>query len=69
MGQGGAWKRLHADRFDQRLFSFCGVTVSLDGVEDDAITCMKEGKEASPAKPLILTKTQQLLNEDQAGGR
>ncbi len=56
-------------KFDQKLFSFRGVTVSVsvDGVEDDVITCMKEGKEAFPAKPLILTQTQQLLKDDQEG--
>ena len=59
-----AWKRLPADLI-KSSFRSCGVTVSVDGVEDDIITCMKEGKLAAPAKPLILTKTQQLLNEEE----
>ncbi len=61
-----AWKRLPTDLI-KGSFRSCGVTVSVDGVEDDVITCMKEGKEAFPAKPLILTQTQQLLKDDQEG--
>ena len=57
-----AWKELSVQLI-KKSFLVCGVTASVDGTDDDQIECMKEGRAAAAAKPLVLTKTQALQKE------
>ena len=55
-----AWRELTPELI-KKSFRACAVTVSVDGVEDDQITCMKEGHPAAAAKSTLLVETQKLL--------
>ena len=51
-----AWRELTPELI-KKSFRVCAVTLSVDGVEDDQITCMKEGHPAAAAaKPTLLVK-------------
>ena len=54
------WKELSPEII-KKSFRACAVTLAVDVVEDDNITCMKEGHPAEVAKPLLLVETQKLL--------
>ena len=55
-----AWRELSPELI-KKSFRACAVTLAVDGVEDDTITCMKEGHPADAAKSLLLVETQKLL--------
>ena len=57
-----AWKELSVQLI-KKSFLVCGVTASVDGTDDNQIECLKEGRAAAAAKPLMLTKTQALQKE------
>ena len=56
-----SWKLL-SKNIIKESFRTCGISVSVTGVEDDDVGCMKEGREAAGAKSLVLKETQDLLN-------
>ena len=58
-----AWKKL-SKQVIQDSFKVCGMTVAVDGTEDDSISCMKEGRPAAAAKPAFLTASQALLESE-----
>ena len=54
------WGELTPELIKQSV-RVCAVTLSVDGVEDDQITCMKEGHPVAAAKPTLFVETQKLL--------
>ena len=55
-----SWRQLPEEAIKES-FRSCGITVSITGLGDDHISCMKDGREAAAAKPIVKKKTEALM--------
>ena len=55
-----SWKQLPEEAI-RESFRSCGITVSITGLGDDSISCMKDGREAAAARPIVKKKTEELM--------